>query len=167
MDKLETFDEVDHYAPEMFTLDSKFGNIVSNDVEIVEEPTRTLRGDTYVNKLMAVAGAPFNPDAEILDITDSHPVSLNSQAEKLYVSPECYQKIVSKDVHSGPVSNAQTSSSASLSDSSRNANESTESISTETQKSYTKEYPNSTAVSRVETITTDEPFSMSNAMIDH
>lgn len=109
----------------MYPSSSKFENIVSNDIEIVQEPTRTLHRDTYVNKLMADAGAPFDPDAEIFDITDSRPVSLNLQ----YKNPEYYQKIVSKDV-----STAQTSSSASLRDSSRNANESTESISVETKK---------------------------------
>lgn len=166
LDKLETFDEVDRYIPEMYTSDSKFGNLVSNDIEIVEEPTRTLHHDIYVNKLMADAGAPFNPDAEVLDIVDGRPVLLNSKVERLCASQGCDQKIVSKDSHSGRVSNAEAFSSASLGASSQNANEFTENIRTETQKPYTKEYLNPTPVSGVETtITTDESLSTSNAII--
>lgn len=65
---LETFDEVDfvplqnHMNPENFE--------DTNDIEPVGKPVDLTR-DIYVNQLMADAGAPINPDAEVFDPIDA------------------------------------------------------------------------------------------------
>lgn len=42
----------------------------TNDIEPINKPI-DLRNDIYVNQLLADAGAPINPDAEIFDPIDA------------------------------------------------------------------------------------------------
>lgn len=61
---LETFDEVDFVPPQNENFED------TNDIEAVGKPV-DLTNDIYVNQLMADAGAPINPDAEVFDPIDA------------------------------------------------------------------------------------------------
>lgn len=57
----------------------------TNDIESVNKPV-DLSNDIYVNQLMADAGAPINPDAEVFDPIDAevgYKYRPNARFEKL------------------------------------------------------------------------------------
>lgn len=113
-------------------------NLVDNNIEIPEEPAKTLQGDTYVNNLMADAGAPANPDAETFDVVDGRPSPI-SQTEKLSMQTE----VVSKEATTSCASPCVSLKIKTKAD-----------FDSETRKLTTKKYPDS----KSESTTTNEDF---------
>lgn len=66
---LETFDEVDFLPSQKQSYKTTLNQENfedTNDIEAINKPV-DLSNDIYVNQLLADAGAPANPDAEVFD----------------------------------------------------------------------------------------------------